>query len=151
MRAKSAKWFECKARVAEMQDDGTAKNVTKQYVVESLSFTEAEEAMTEEMSALYTDFEITDIKKAAYSEIFFSDKVSDDNWFKVKLQYIILDDKTKKEKKTSVMHLVQAHTFSQAVEYVHQAMQGCMQDYTIHTIQETVIMDVFEHKAKKND
>ena len=134
-----------------MQDDGTAKNVTKQYVVESLSFTEAEEAMTEEMSALYTDFEITDIKKAAYSEIFFSDKVSDDNWFKVKLQYIILDDKTKKEKKTSVMHLVQAHTFSQAVEYVHQAMQGCMQDYTIHTIKETVIMDVFEHKAKKND
>lgn len=145
MRSRNAKWFECKARVAKMQEDGTAKPATEQYVVDALSFTEAEEAMTEEMSAYYTDFEVTDIKKASYSEIFFSDKESDDYWFKAKLQYITIDEKTEKEKKTSVFHLIQAHTFSQAVEYIHQAMNGSMIDYTIHTIQETAIMDVFEH------
>ena len=156
MRARNAKWFECKARVAKMQDDGTAKQMTEQYVVDALSFTEAEEAMTEEMSSFYSDFEITDIKKASYNEIFFSDKETDDCWFKAKLQYITLDEKTEKEKKTSVFHLVQAHSFSQAVEYIHQAMNGGMIDYTIHTISETAIMDVFEHnkiaeKGEKND
>lgn len=152
MRSRNANWFECKAKVAKMQEDGTAKPATEQYVVDALSFTEAEEAMTEEMSSYYSEFEITDIKKASYHEVFFSDKETDDNWFKAKLQYITLDEKTEKEKKTSVFHLIQAHSFSQAVEYIHQAMQGSMIDYTIHTLQETAIMDVFEHNeiSKKN-
>ena len=153
MRSRNANWFECKAKVAKMQDDGTAKPATEQYVVDALSFTEAEEAMTEEMSSFYQEFEITDIKKASYHEIFFSDKDTDDYWFKAKLQYITIDEKTEKEKKTNVMHLIQAHTFSQAVEYIHEAMKGSMIDYTIHTIQETAIMDVFEHNkvADKKD
>lgn len=152
MRSRNANWFECKAKVAKMQEDGTTKPATEQYVVDALSFTEAEEAMTEEMSSYYSEFEITDIKKASYHEVFFSDKETDDNWFKAKLQYITLDEKTEKEKKTSVFHLIQAHSFSQAVEYIHQAMQGSMIDYTIHTLQETAIMDVFEHNeiSKKN-
>jgi len=145
MRSRNAKWFECKAKVAKMQEDGTQKPASEQYVVDALSFTEAEEAMTEEMSSYYQDFEITDIKKAGYSEIFFSDKETDDYWFKAKLQYITIDEKTEKEKKTSVFHLIQAHTFSQAVEYIHEAMSGSMIDYTIHTLQETAIIDVFEH------
>lgn len=157
MRSRNAKWFECKAKVAKMQDDGTAKPAVEQYVVDAVNFTEAEEAMTEEMSGYYQEFEITDIKKASYSEIFFSDKDNDDYWFKAKLQYITIDEKTEKEKKTSVFHLIQAHSFSQAVEYIHEAMNGSMIDYTIHTLQETAIMDVFEHnkiagkKEEKND
>lgn len=156
MRSRNANWFECKAKVAKMQEDGTAKPATEQYVVDALSFTEAEEAMTEEMSAYYQEFEITNITKASYHEIFFSDKETDDYWFKVKLQYITMDEKTEKEKKTNVFHLIQAHSFSQAVEYIHQVMQGTMIDYTIHTLQETAIMDVFEHnkiseKGEKED
>lgn len=145
MRAKNSTWFECKAKVAKMQEDGTAKPAVEQYVVEALSFTEAEETFTEELSAFYQQFDITDIKKAAYHEIFFSDKETDDYWFKAKLQYITLDEKTEKEKKTSVMHFVQAHSFTQAVEYIHEAMNGSMIDYTIHTLQESPVMDVFEH------
>lgn len=153
MRAKSSTWFECKATVAKMQDDGTAKPATESYIVEAYSVTEAEEAMAEELSSFYQEFEIIGVKKLSISELFFSDKDTDDYWFKVKLQYITLDEKTDKEKKTNVNHLVQAHSFTQAVEYIHEAMKGTMIDYNIHTLQETSYIDVFEHNkiAEKED
>lgn len=153
MRAKSSTWFECKATVAKMQEDGTAKPATETYLVEAYSVTEAEETMAEELSSSYQEFEIIGVKKLRFSELFFSDKDTDDYWFRVKLQYITMDEKTEKEKKTNVLHLVQAHSFSQAVEYIQEAMRGSIVDYTIHTLQETSIMDVFEHNkvADKKD
>ena len=146
MRSRVTVWYECKAMVAEMQEDGTAKPVAKQYIVDATSCMEAEESMAEELSTLYQNgFEIVSLKKSSYSEIFFSDKETDDYWYKAKLQYITIDEKTDKEKRTNVTHLIQAHSFSQAVEYVHEVMKGAMIDYTIHTLQETVIEDVLEH------
>ncbi|MCF0202404.1 MAG: DUF4494 domain-containing protein [Bacteroidaceae bacterium] len=145
MRSRSSQWFECKAKVAHTQDDGTAKPVPELNVVDALSFTEAEATITEELSMMYSAFEISDIKKAAYGEVFFSDKDTDDKWFKAKLQFIIYDEKSNKEKKSNVYYLVQAHSFTQAVEYIHEAMKGNTSDYLINTLQETMIMGVFEH------
>ena len=82
-----------------MMEDGMQKKTTEAYVVDALTFTEAEETITEEMRAYITgDFVITDIKKAPYKEVFFSDNPNDDKWYKVKLQFIIIDEKSGKEK-----------------------------------------------------
>lgn len=148
MRSRTADWFETKIRYEKTQEDGTAKKVTEQYVVDALSFTEAESAITEEMKVYISgDYKITDIKTAAYHEIFFSDLDKDDKWYKAKLQFITIDEKTEKEKRSSISYLVQAGSLTKAVSYIDEFMGQTMIDYEISSVAETQIMDVFEHDA----
>ena len=153
MRTRTAQWFETKVRYEKTMDDGMQKKVTELYVVDALSFTEAEAATTEEMSAYISgDFDIADIKKATYGEIFFSDKEADDRFYKAKLQYITIDEKTEKEKRTSVHYLIQAANFAQALRHIEEAMSNTMTDYVVAAMQETQIMDIFEPgKAQKKE
>lgn len=128
------------------------KKVTEQYVVDALSFTEAEAAITEEMKSYISgDYRITDIKMVAYHEIFFSDMDKDDKWYKAKLQFITIDEKTEKEKRSSVFYLVQAGSLTKAVGYIDEMMGKTMIDYVISSVAETQIMDVYEHDAKPED
>ena len=149
MRSRTSDWFEIKIRYAKTQEDGTLKNVTEHYVVDALSFTEAEGAIMEEMKAFISgDYKITDIKPAAYHEIFFSDMDKDDKWYKAKLMFITIDEKTDKEKKTSVNYLVNAGNFNSALKNINEIMEGTMIDYQTCNLTETKIMDVFEYKTK---
>lgn len=146
MRSRTSTWFECKIRYEKTMEDGSQKKVTELYVVDALSFTEAEASIIEEMSSYISgEFEVKDIKKAAYGEIFFSDSPSADRWYKTKLQFITIDDKTEKEKKSNVNYLVHGSTLPGAVRSIDEVMGGTMIDYVIASIAETQIMDVFEH------
>ena len=85
MRSRTAVWFETKIRYEKTMDDGMQKKVSESYVVDALSFTEAENTIIEEMRVYITgDFKVTDLKQAAYGEIFFSDADTDDKWYKCK-------------------------------------------------------------------
>ena len=149
MRSRTATWFECKIRYEKTMEDGLQKKVTEAYVVDALSFSEAEERIIEEMSSYISgEFTVTDIKKAPYGEIFFSDQEMADSWYKAKLQFITIDEKTEKEKRTSVNYLVQAGSFNGAVKNLEEVMGGTMIAYTISSVAETTLMDVFEHVAK---
>lgn len=146
MRSRTSTWFECKIRYEKTMEDGSQKKVTELYVVDALSFTEAEASIIEEMSSYISgEFEVKDIKKAAYGEIFFSDSPSADRWYKTKLQFITIDDKTEKEKKSNVNYLVHGSTLPGALKSIDEVMGGTMIDYVIASIAETQIMDVFEH------
>jgi len=152
MRTKTATWFECKIRYEKVMEDGLQKKVTEQYVVDALSFSEAEKRIMEEMSSYISgEFEVTDVKKAVYKEVFFDDG-SDvaDLFFKAKLQFITIDEKTEKEKRTNVYYLVQAASFDGAVKNINAVMDGTMIDYAKSNISETKIIDVFEYE-KKNE
>lgn len=152
MRSRTSQWFETKIRYEKMQEDGMQKAVTESYVVDALSFTEAETSIIEEMSSYIAgDFKVTGITKCTYGEIFFSDVDTDDKFFKVKLKFITIDEKTDKEKFTNVNYLVQAHTLQQAVKYVEEVMGATAIDYVFAAIQDTKIMDVFEHTVKKSE
>ncbi len=147
MRSRSANWFECKIRYEKVMEDGLQKKVTENYVVDALSFSEAEERITEEMSSYISgEFDVADIKKATYGEIFFSDDEMADKWYKTKLQFITYDEKTDKEKRSSVTYLVQAGSFNGAVKNIDEAMGGTMIDYVISSVAETTLMDVYEYK-----
>ncbi|MDO4934086.1 MAG: DUF4494 domain-containing protein, partial [Prevotella sp.] len=101
MRSRTAEWFECKIRYEKTLEDGMQKKVTEAYTVDALSFTEAEQRIMEEMSAYISgEFDVADIKKAAYKEIFFSDDDTADHWSKAKLQFITIDEKSGKEKRS---------------------------------------------------
>ena len=146
MRSRTAEWFEIKISYEKTMDDGTQKRVKELYVVDALSFTEAERRITEEMTVRAGGaFAVDDIKKATYREIFFSDEPTADRWFKAKLQFITIDENTDKEKRSNVYYLVQASTLQGAVKNVDSTMGTTMIDYVIASIAETAAMDVFEY------
>ena len=151
MRSRTANWFECKIRYEKVQEDGLQKKVTESYVVDALSFTEAEERIIEEMASYISgEFKVADIKQAPYKEIFFSDNEMDDKWYKAKLAFITIDEKTEKEKRSNVNYLVQAGSFGSAMRAIDEVMGGTMIDYVIVSIAETSIWDVFEYKKHES-
>lgn len=146
MRSRTANWFECKVRYEKVMEDGTQKKVTEQYTVDALSFSEAEQRITEEMSAYISgEYEITDVRKAPYKEVFFSDNEPEDRYYKAKLMFITIDERTAKEKRSAVTYLVQAGTLDGAVKNINEVMDGTMIDYEKSNISETKLMDVFEY------
>lgn len=150
MRSRTANWFICKIRYEKTMEDGLQKMVTEIYVVDALSFTEAEARIMEEMSSYISgEFEVWEIDRAVFKEIFFSDEDMADKWYKAKLQFITIDEKTDKEKRTNVYYLVQAGSFEGARKNIDEAMGGSMIDYVISSVSETKTVDVFEYAAKK--
>ena len=149
MRSRTATWFECKIRYEKMTEDGLPKKVSEVYVVDALSFSEAEERIIEEMSSYISgEIEIVDVKIAPYREIFFADDNLADQWFKAKLSFITIDERTDKEKRTSMMCLVNAGNISSAINNIGEVMSGTMIDYVTTSISATKIFDVFEYKKK---
>lgn len=145
MRDVSKNWFETIVRFDKMTESGEMKKVNETYVVDALSFGEAEENITREMSHYISgDFDIKNINPAPYSEIFFSDKETDDKYYRVKLSFITIDEKTQKEKKSKVTYLVQANSLEQARKNTEEVMNGTMIDYEFASVTETKILDVFE-------
>ena len=147
MRSRTSIWFECKVRYEKSGEDGTPKKVTETYVVDALSFSEAESRIMEEMSRWVSgELEIADLKIAQYKEIFFADSDMADKWYKAKLAFITIDEKTDKEKKTTVYYLVNAGNINSALKNVDEIMSGTMVDYQTCNLSETQIIDVFEYK-----
>lgn len=148
MRSRSGVWFTTKVKYQRTQEDGSEKVVSETYVVDALSFTEAESTIIDEMS-VYTSGElaVSGITKAGYNEIFFSDLDGDDKWYKAKVSFITIDEKTEKEKRTAQNFLVQANSLARAMRYLDEEMGKTMNDCEIVAIAETSIMDVFEHHA----
>lgn len=137
-----ALWFECKIRYDRMQENGAVKKVNEPYLVDALSFTEAESRIIEEMKPFISgDFSISAVKKTKIAEIFFDE--SGDKYYMVKYNIITLDEKSGAEKRVAVFTLVQAGDFDMALANFRENMKGTIADFEIASISETPIMDVF--------
>ena len=146
MRTKTSEWFECKVQYDKVTEDGTNTKVTELYVVEAISFTEAESRIVKEMSQYISgEYEVKDIKKAKYKEIWLSDDVSADRYYKAKLQFITLDEKSGKEKRSNFVSLVEASTLNNAIKGIDEVMGKTAIDYTSVEAKETKIIDVIEY------
>lgn len=145
-------WFECKIRYEKMMENGMNKKVTEPYLVDALSFTEAEARIIEEMAPFISgEFTVSDIKRANYSELFTSEEEAADRWFKCKLLFITLDEKSGAEKKTATNVLVQAADLRGAVKKLDEGMKGTMADYQIASVAETAIMDVYPYTVEEDN
>ena len=151
MKTKFSKYFEVKIQYQKTLEDGKEKKVTEQYVVEALSFTEAESRITEEMTPYVSgEFDVVSEKIAPFNEILLSDRTDDDKWFISKVGFITLDEKTAKEKKQTFRYLVQAATSEIALDYTDEMLCHGMSDYSIDSVQDTPIIDVFLCESKKD-
>lgn len=136
-----ALWFECKIRYDRMLDNGMMKKVNEPFIVDALSFTEAEARIIEKRKPYISgEFSISAVKKTKIAEIFFDEG---DRYYMVKYNIITFDEKSGAEKKSSVMTLVQAFDFAAAMENFNSHMKGTIADYDISSIAETQIMDVY--------
>lgn len=137
-----SQWFECKVKYDRTLDTGAMKTVTEPYLVDALSFTEAEARITEEMSPFATgEFSVTAVRRVNLSDIFYHD--GGDKWYKVKTNFITIDEKTAVEKRTASFQMVQASEFKEALDVFMEGMKDTMADFEIASITETAIMDVF--------
>ena len=149
MRSSTAIWFEAKVRYDKTMEDGCLKKVTETYVIDALSFGEAEKRILEEMTSYVSgEIEVCALRIAPYKEIFFADSDMADRWYVAKLAFITIDEKTDKEKKTRVCYLVNAGNINAAVKNIEEVMAGTMIDYDTLNVSETQILDVFEYKPK---
>ena len=152
MRTKTATWFEVGIRYRKTQEDGSEKAVTERYAVDALSFTEAESAITEKMEAYISgEFKIKSEVQANYGEVWFSYNDDDDKWYKAKLSYITIDERTEKEKRTNVTYLVQAKSMHRALKNIDEVMGKSLADYEVVGLQETKVLDVFEHQLQTKE
>ena len=141
-------WFECKVSYDKTLENGMQKKVTEPYLVDALSFTEAEARIIEEIRPYISgEFTIADIKRAKFSELFFNE--NGDRYFKAKIYFITLDEKSGAEKKTAAQMLAQASDLKEALAVVEKGMEGTLADYTIASLTETMLVDVFPYSAEE--
>lgn len=140
----SAIWFECKVKYRKTDDTGVQRVTTEPYLVDALSYTEAETRINKEMAAYISEeFKITNIKVANYAEIHPFENA--DRWFKSKVSLLAYDEESGKERKSNINILLQANDIKEAFDNTVAVMNGTMGEYTIPMISESPIMDVFPY------
>lgn len=140
-----SKWFECKVRYDKMMENGAQKKVTEPYLVDALSFTEAEARIIEELTPFISgELDVASIKRANYSEVVPADDA--DRWYECKVEFITLDEHTATEKKTASRLLLAANNLHDAMSRFDKTMSGTMADYNALCIKETALMDVYPAK-----
>lgn len=140
----SAIWYECKVKYRKLDENGVQKVVSEPYLVDALSFTEAETRINTEMKSLVSEeFKVVNIKVANFSEIHHFENT--DRWFKSKIALIAYDEESGKERKTNLFILVQANDIKDAFDNTMQIMQNTMGEFTIPAIVESPIIDVFHY------
>ncbi|KDN54609.1 DUF4494 domain-containing protein [Flavobacterium seoulense] len=146
----SAIWYECKVKYRKTDETGNQKVTTEPYLIDAISFTEAESRINEEMNAYISEeFKITNIKVANYAEIHPFENA--DRWFKSKISLLAYDEESGKERKTNMYFLVQANDVKEAYDNTVATMKGTMGDYTIPAISESPIIDVFPYFSGDED
>lgn len=141
-------WFICSIRYEKVIENGTNKKVTEPYLVDALSFTEAEKRIIEEMKPFITgEFTVEAIKRYNITDLFETEDTLADKWFKVKTNFITFDEKSGREKKTANYMLVHASDIKDAQKRFDEGMKGSMADYQVEKIVETKLIDIYKFES----
>ena len=140
-------WCQCKVKYEKNAQDGGIVKTSEAYLVDALSFTEAEERINEEMRPFISgEFLVSDIKREKVNELFANE--AGDRWYRSKVNFISLDEEKGVEKRIATTMYAQASSVKDALEVIEKGMKGTLADYEIAAITETNIMDVFPYKAE---
>ncbi len=141
---KTSTWFEAKVRSEKMMADGLTKTVKEDYVVDALSFTEAEARITEEVSKTVSGgLNVDALKIASFKEVCFDDDNTADKWYKVKIQTTTYDEKKDRELHRNFHYLIQGSSIQNAYKNAEEIMKGSIEDYAVASVTETKVLDVF--------
>jgi hypothetical protein len=143
-------WFECKIKYEKTVEEGKIASTSETYLVDALSFTEAEARIIKEMTPFISgEFEVANIRRMRIGEMFPGENA--DKWYRCKVNYITLDEEKGVEKRTAVTMLAQANDLKEACDVLTEGMKGTLSDYEIVSVTETAIMDVYLYEAVGNE
>ena len=140
----TSSFYECKVRYERTNyDNGSVRKVTENYmVVHALSFADVETIATGNLTPLTEgEIDILSMKSSTINDIYLSNEAEDNHFFKAKIVYITIDEKSLKEKKTSEYVLVQADSPEVAIKRLNKEL-GSFANVTIASIVESNIVDV---------
>ena len=142
-------WFECKVSYERQADSMGMKKVSESYLVDALSFTEAEKRITKEVRPFVSvgELEVVNIRRARIAELFLNDEAEDDRYFRAKVNFITVDEKSGSEKKTSATMIVKSDSLPSAVTELKAQLDSQMASYEIASVTDTQILDVFQYEA----
>jgi hypothetical protein len=137
-------WFECKVKYQKVTADGKEKMVSEPYLIDAVSFTDAESRIHKELEPYISgEFHVTNIKMANYSELIPNE--GGDRWFKCKATFISMDEEKGVERRSNTYMLVQANTVKEAYDNLEKALSDTISDFEIPAIQESPLLDVFTY------
>lgn len=138
-------WFLCKVKYAKENEQGLLKNVSEQYLVDAVSFTEAEARIYDMLgSTIRGDFQVTNISKSNFVDVFPYEDI--DIWHKCKISYVVADGDSGKEKKVTQYMLVTAHDVKEAYERIHESLSNMLVTFRVPDITESAIVEVFPYE-----
>ena len=142
-------WFECKVSYERQADSMGMKKVSESYLVDALSFTEAEKRIIKEVRPFVSvgELEVVNIRRARIAELFLNEEAEDDRYFRAKVNFITVDEKSGSEKKTSATMIVKSDSLPNAVTELKAQLDGQMTTYEIAAITDTQILDVYRYEA----
>lgn len=137
-------WYTIKVKYTKQLEDGRLKRVTEPYLVDAVSFTDAEARIYEVVgSTIQGEFLVTGISRTDVSDIFAYDDC--DDWYKCKVTYITADEESGKEKKITNYFYVNAMNVNQAYERVQEGLKEMMVTCEIPAITLTSIVEVIPY------
>lgn len=143
-------WFSVRVMYEKLHENGMKKKVKELFLIDAMSFTEAEaRAIGEMMPFTESELKVTAMKMEDIAEIFNQEDEEADKWYRVKVAFTSLDEKSGKEKKVHQTCIVKGRSTEDATKRLHEGMKGSMADYEIHTVSETQYMDVFFYSLDK--
>ena len=142
-------WFECKVSYERQADSMGMKKVSESYLVDALSFTEAEKRIIKEVRPVVSvgELEVVNIRRARIAELFLNEEAEDDRYFRAKVNFITVDEKSGSEKKTSATMIVKSDSLPNAVTELKAQLDSQMASYEIAAVTDTQILDVFQYEA----
>ena len=142
-------WFECKVSYERQADSMGMKKVSESYLVDALSFTEAEKRIIKEIRPVVSvgELEVVNIRRARIAALFLSGEAEDDRYFRAKVNFITVDEKSGSEKKTSATMIVKSDSLPNAVTELKAQLDSQMASYEIAAVTDTQILDVFQYEA----
>ena len=142
-------WFECKVSYERQADSMGMKKVSESYLVDALSFTEAEKRIIKEIRPFVSvgELEVVNIRRARIAELFLNEEAEDDRYFRAKVNFITVDEKSGSEKKTSATMIVKSDSLPNAVTELKAQLDSQMASYEIVAVTDTQILDVFQYEA----
>lgn len=142
-----ATWFLCKIRYTKEVEPDKFKTINEAYLLDAVSYTEAEARLHEVLADNFPDFQLTNLSRMRLAEVFFVDN-GPDTWFKVKVVFTSYDEQTQKEKKVPHLMLLNAETPRDAYDGVAERL-GSVDDYAITDVNLTPILDVFPYETEE--
>lgn len=140
-------WFECKVKYEKEIGEGKVAKQAESYLVDALNFTEAEKRIIKEMKPFISgEFEVSDIKRARFAEMFENKSESADKWYQCKIAITTIDEKKGVEKQVAQVILVNASDLRDAIKCLDEGMKSSISDYGITSVSETKIIDVFHYE-----